>query len=390
MLNQCKIMASATITLDTRSRKKDGTYPLKVTISHHNATARIPLGISIPRADWDSTRRRCTGASRHHQTYVTQRLAEVQSAMLQVRDTGRAKTMTATELRDAVLQILNPTDAPTFGTWFEKFAMRHDNARTRAIYLATLHLIRLHDKNALNAKFEDINRDWLETFFHSLARRSPSVNARNIHLRNIRAVFNDAIDNGVTSAYPFRRMRIRPQPTPKRSMPAADLRAILTASSHNRYLDAFRLSFYLIGMNMADLLALTPSDITDGRIIYTRRKTHRLYSLKIPPEAQAIIDRHRGGRLLLDFAERCADYRHFANKANIYLHTIRKGLTMYWARHTWATVAASLDIPDDIISLALGHSARNATTDIYIRRDLKKVDDANAKVIAFVLSESEK
>ena len=34
--------------------------------------------------------------------------------------------------------------------------------------------------------------------------------------------------------------------------------------------------------------------------------------------------------------------------------------------------------------------ARNATTDIYIRRDLSKVDDANAKVIAFVLSKSEK
>lgn len=141
---------------------------------------------------------------------------------------------------------------------------------------------------------------------------------------------------------------------------------------------------------LADLLALTPANVADGRIIYTRRKTHRLYSVKIPPEAQTIIDRHRGDRLLLDFAEKCADYRHFANKANIYLHTIRKGLTMYWARHTWATVAASLDIPDDTISLALGHSARNATTDIYIRRDLSKVDDANAKVIAFVLSESEK
>lgn len=43
-----------------------------------------------------------------------------------------------------------------------------------------------------------------------------------------------------------------------------------------------------------------------------------------------------------------------------------------------------LDIPNDTISLALGHSARNATTDIYIRRNLQKVDDANRRVLDFI------
>jgi integrase len=61
-------------------------------------------------------------------------------------------------------------------------------------------------------------------------------------------------------------------------------------------------------------------------------------------------------------------------------------VTAYSARHSWATVAASLDIPDDVIALALGHTPRNATTDIYIRRDLRKVDEANRRVIDYVLN----
>jgi integrase len=66
------------------------------------------------------------------------------------------------------------------------------------------------------------------------------------------------------------------------------------------------------------------------------------------------------------------------------LSKLMTGITSYWSRHTWATIAASLDVPDDVISLALGHSARNATTAIYIERDRKKIDKANRRVIDWV------
>ena len=66
------------------------------------------------------------------------------------------------------------------------------------------------------------------------------------------------------------------------------------------------------------------------------------------------------------------------------LSGLMTGITSYWARHSWATIAASIDIPDDVISLALGHSARNATTAIYIERDRRKIDEANRRVIDWV------
>jgi integrase len=52
-------------------------------------------------------------------------------------------------------------------------------------------------------------------------------------------------------------------------------------------------------------------------------------------------------------------------------------------RHTWATLAAELDIPKETISAALGHG-KKTVTDIYIQFDRKKIDEANRKVIDHV------
>ena len=56
---------------------------------------------------------------------------------------------------------------------------------------------------------------------------------------------------------------------------------------------------------------------------------------------------------------------------------------MYWARHTWATVAAELDVPDAVIDMALGHKLSGMSA-VYIKRNNNKVVEANRKVIDFV------
>lgn len=53
-------------------------------------------------------------------------------------------------------------------------------------------------------------------------------------------------------------------------------------------------------------------------------------------------------------------------------------------RHTWATIAAGLDIPKETIAAALGHSIGNPTTSIYIDFNQAKVDEANRRVLDFV------
>ena len=381
-------MASVKLTLDTRARKLDGTYPVKITLSHRGRSAHHSIGISVARDEWDARRGMVTGANKSFlNTFLLQRLTEWKQAALTLQQEGKFKTATAIEARDLIVAYLSPDEKKpvTFGEWYAHFTETHENKRTRAIYKATWVQIRRYDSGASERKFEDISKAWLDGFFRWCAHTSPSVNARNIHLRNIRAVFNDAIDNGLTSAYPFRRLHITPVATAKRNLPPDALRKIFTADVadwRQRYYDVFLLSFLLIGINVGDLCLLRPEQMKDGRIIYNRRKTHRLYSVKVEPEALDVINRNRGQSLLLNWVEGCTGYRHFAERVN---QELPAGVTTYYARHSWATIAASLDIPEDTISQALGHASRNSTTAIYIERDQRKVDEANRRVIDWVL-----
>ena len=92
---------------------------------------------------------------------------------------------------------------------------------------------------------------------------------------------------------------------------------------------------------------------------------------------------------MLNFTDTYANYRHFYNNLCTGLREIRDQLklgelTTYWARHSWATIAASLDIPKETIAAALGHGG-NTVTDIYIEFDKRKIDEANRKVLDWVL-----
>ena len=63
---------------------------------------------------------------------------------------------------------------------------------------------------------------------------------------------------------------------------------------------------------------------------------------------------------------------------------IKGKLTLYVARHSWATVARDSNIPVSVISEALGHSSET-TTQIYLRSiRTSEVDDANARILAAI------
>ena len=289
-----------------------------------------------------------------------------------------------------------------FTQQFQKFIDTKMNRGTKGVYKHTLDKIHAYDPGIDKKTFEDIGLKWL-TDFEAFCAKTASKNARNIHLRNIRAVFNNAIDYEITTAYPFRRFKIRPEATRKRSLSVEELRRLFDYPVEEYakiYRDMFRLIFMLVGINSVDLHGLK-SITRDERIEYKRAKTGRLYSIKVEPEALEIINKYRGKRGLLCIADRWSDSRNFCHQCNKALQKIGQverrgrggkkiitaefeGVSTYWARHTWATIAASLDIPKDTIAAALGHGG-NTVTDIYIDFDQGKVDEANRRVIDWVL-----
>lgn len=297
-----------------------------------------------------------------------------------------------TKLKAELTRIISGKDQKklTISDMFERFTQNKYEG-TRNIYARTLVKILEFDRKA---DLNDIDKLWLERFEKYLRNEGASTNGISLHMRNLRAVFNFALDEEVITNYPFRKYHIKSEQTRKRDLTIEQLRALKKCRCRDfekRYRDMFMLIFYLCGINIGDLLLLKHDNVINGRIEYYRRKTKKYYSIRIEPEAQAIIDRYKGKDWLLNISDTYRDYHDFMRRMNRAIRKIQhKGkaicptLSTYYARHTWASLAAEIDIPMDTIAQALGHSTPYSTTDIYVNRRLKKIDEANRKVIDYL------
>ena len=396
-------MATVKFYLDKRRQKKDGTYPIKLNV-FHNKQIMIATQLSASEKEWNGNEYSVRAQNYKPRNIVARGIInKAETVIFTLEQQEKLKSTTDKALKKLIEDAISSKveNQKTFLYYLDEFVSKKTNQGTKSIYTTTRNKIEEYDSHCT---FESMDKSWLENFEAWMAK-TMKVNAYAIHLRNIRSVFNYAIDEEYTTLYPFRRFSIKKEETRKRSLTAEQLRLLRDYPCEEyqiRYRDMFMLMFYLIGVNAADLFNAKHSALVNGRFEYKRAKTGKLYSIKVEPEAQAIIEKYKGKDYLLNIMDEYGNYKDFLHRMGIGLKQIgeteRKGLggkksrnplfpdlSSYWARHTWATVAAELDAPKEVIAHALGHSwANSTTTDIYIRFDMKKVDEANRKVIDFV------
>lgn len=403
--------------LDVRGVADGCPAPLKLDFAHKYKHAQLSVGVRVLPSQWDAKVQKVRGSMSDESTnlFLLQTMARVSEIILKLTNAGDLVGLSAVEVKNRVASELRPDAGADnlFLARFRSYASLCKSQRTREIYQVTIKKVLTFDSHAESLSFEMVSKDWLsrfEAWLGSEAGGCPSVNARSIHLRNVRAVFNDAIDNGITSWYPFRTFKVKNEATKKRAVSVEVLRSLFSfpVTWQRQYVDAFKLSFCLIGINVVDLLALRADQLVDGRLSYRRSKTGRLYDIKVEPEAAAIIEKYHGslGRLV-SWGENRKVYTTFTfqmcrglksigtmvkewrtDDMGVYreVDVFRPAFPMlssYVARHSWATIAASLDVPKDVIAHALGHGG-SSVTDIYIDFDMRKVDEANRRVLDWV------
>lgn len=242
--------------------------------------------------------------------------------------------------------------------------------------------------------FQEINFSFLSRFESFLIQKQLQTNSISIYLRNIRTIFNKAIDENIIGLeyYPFRRFKIKSERTIKRNLEIETIRTLKNANVKGRKAfarDMFLLSFYLIGINLVDLYYL--KEIYNHTVIYKRKKTGKNYIVFLLPQARKIIEQYPSTTNVLNVSEIYCNVENFRKAVNVGLKDLCKELklnikpTSYYARHSWATIASDLDIPKETISAALGHEIGSKTTAIYIDYDMKKVDKANEMVCNAIL-----
>ena len=389
--------------LDTRATKQGKPAPLKICISHNGRSALLLTGVTLLKEQFNADKGR---VEKHPNkvflnSFLKRRLYDVEEIILNLSTERKLASMTATELKnfiDAKLKGIDVTKKiPTINDVFEEYIGKINKYATKNTYLLTRSELLRFDKDFKKKHFEDISIDYLEKFVGFMSEHNLKPNSQILIMSKFRTIFNYAVSHEITSNYPFNKLKLKSEKTRKRALSLAQLREIFSHELPKHlsvYRDIFKLSFCLIGINIVDLAQL--KSMENGRIEYRRSKTGKLYSIKIEPETLELINRLQDENFLVGEIAKHKRYYSFCHKYNIALREIAnitfKGteseylandITHYWIRHTWATIAASIDIPRDVISHALGHG-NDTVTDVYIDFDIRKVDVANRKVLDYV------
>ena len=347
-------MATTSLYFDKRSPRKDGTCPIKIRIAHHGKFY-IPTNVYILPLQWNELKSIVIGhpsAAAFNRSMLTRKL-QLDKVLAELSESPMIERMTIAEIKT---YLTNQEAAPvevtvTFQSFYNKHLTNVINEKYKSVY-ETMYskLSKFRDIETL--LLEDITLPFVTEFDIFMQKSGMSTNARSVYMRTLRTIINRALDEELITNYPFRRFKIKTEATVKRSLDVEELRELINypvEEHQEKYRDMFLLIFFLIGINTVDLFSL--DKITKGRVEYRRAKTKHLYSIKIEPEAMAILNRYKGTDLLLNVTDTYARYSDFSKKLNKNLQEIgevkRVGLggkkerkplfpdlTTYWARHT--------------------------------------------------------
>ncbi|GHT34509.1 tyrosine recombinase [Bacteroidia bacterium] len=394
------------ILLDIRRQLKDGTYHVALYLNFKGKQMYIKTGISALKTDFDSHAGVLIGKNaRIENQIIHSKRTRADNILLELSMENKLRDLTPEKLKNIIeTGDINFVEKKAkekgnvlFTDFYKQYISKYsENRGTLGVYKCMfVCMSKFSDVN--NLYITDINLPFVKDFDVFMIKKGLKTNTRAFYMRNIRAIINDAIDRNIypLADYPFRRFKIKKEQTEHRAMELRDLiklRNYPCTTEQQKPRDIFMLSFYLRGLNPRDLLHLTQDDIRDGYIITRRTKTGIPLKIKIEPEAAAIIEKYKGINYILNPLDTKKDYLEFCRNANCrlkdiggtpgskYSKSLFPYLSMYWARHTWATIAADLDIEDKIISIGLGHSLTDIT-ETYIRRSQTKIDEANRKII---------
>ena len=282
----------------------------------------------------------------------------------------RGIPVTLSLLKDAIKK-----DKPvnvTFPVFAKIYVQESDRKRSTKENLMTTITVLQEFRPGLD--FKDITYTFLKEFEVHLKEKGNSVNTIAKHLRQLRTLVNEAINQGYipSDAYPFRKYKIKQEKGRKEFLTPDELKRLenLDVDKKLRHvLDAFLFCCYT-GLRFSDFCQLSPANFikVNGKrwLHFTSIKTG--VELRLPlhllfeGKALAVLERYD---IVTDFAK--IGLNSEANKYLAQLATlarIRKHITYHTARHTCVTLLVHQGVPITTVQKLLGHTSVR-TTEVY-------------------------
>lgn len=247
---------------------------------------------------------------------------------------------------------------------------------------------------------DDLTQKTVEAFIDSQTCQGNSPNTAAFYVKQLRAIYNKAYDEGyVRSAHnPFHRIKLKGCKTPKRAIAKKEINRICGADlkGKHRHLelsrDLFMFSLYTRGMAFVDMCYLKKENIHGNMLVYRRRKTGQWLQIRIEAPLKELLRKYYDANSpyllpMLRDDDSYKGYRYIQRRLNKRIREIGDllefnfPLTFYVARHTWATLAHESGIAMSVISEGMGHGSEK-TTRIYLAGlSHQIIDKANRAVI---------
>lgn len=306
------------------------------------------------------------------------------------------------EIDESVLsgEVLKPKSEKFLFIYMEQIIKELEDNRqisTAANYKSTLKSFKRF-RNGKNIALSKINDKVIQQYEAYLKNEGIKMNTVSFYMRVMRAVYNRAVEDGLAAEKQlFKNVYTGIDKTEKRAVPLQTIKAIKELYMPSRALhfarDMFLFSFYTRGMSFVDMAYLKKTDLDNGILTYKRRKTKQQLSIKWEKCMQDIVNKWPSyNEYLLPIIttagkDERTQYKSCQKNVNQQLRKIskmlkmRKGITMYVARHSWASIAKNMNIPLGVISDSMGHTSLK-TTQIYLNAiDMDIINKANLKII---------
>lgn len=398
----------ATIKVKFRSssvKMREGT--LYFQIVHRRVVRQINAGFRLHASEWDSAGEKTSTTDltdESRRKYLNEvdvglrnAFAILTSIVSNYEKSGRS--FTSDDIVSAYLNRLKNGGFMSFAvTYAGHLAKSGRFSAARKIRTTLNSFSRFMDRDDI--AFELIDSTLLEEYEGWLKMNGVSMNTSSFYMRTLRAVYNAAVERDLTGQrQPFRHVYTGMCKTVKRALSLRFINRIRNLELTSRpgldfARNIFLLSFCMRGMSFVDICFLKKKDLASGILSYRRQKTGQLLQVKWERPMQRLLDKlgKSNTEYLLPIitdtsGHKSRQYETALHRVNRNLKEVGRlvgletALTTYVARHSWASLAKSQNIPVSIISEGLGHDSVS-TTKIYLASlDTSVVDRANSKIL---------
>lgn len=366
--------------------QRNGELPIKIRVYKNKKIRYIHLDVFIKKEDWDFKKNqpKATCPNKEYiEKLISNKIQEIKNKILELKSEG--KEFSATTL---IEKVAKPTKLVCVGDLFKQHinCLEEEKRTGYKLSIQQTYNSLIKFNRHLDIPFSDIDYNWLRRYEIWLKKQGKSRNTIGIRFRNLRMIFNLAIDMELVKheSYPFKKFKIAKfhQETAKRALRKEEVLSVITYSTAGKdfytklAIDLFTFSYFMGGINFIDMAYLTTKNINGDRLIYHRKKTSKLINLPMQEKALEVLEEYKKSKPYLfpilstshkTEQQKLNRVHKVITKVNKALKNIGKELnipiklTTYVARHSYATVLKRAGVPTSIIKETLGHSSEQVT-----------------------------